>query len=210
MMKKKTTLNEIAYVKIKEKIMRGDFKEENYTSQNQLVEELEMSRTPIVAALQRLQHEGFVKVISNQGIVIQELSIKEINDFFDARIAIETFSIVNVMDMLKEHDFSILYEMVNEQKKCCENQDLFGFVKLDADFHHYLLEVEGNSLFLQTMSNIRERLFYNSTNFMQKQQNMMRFIDEHIHILEALKLKNQYIAVNRLEEHIRGGKISLM
>ncbi|MBK5458114.1 GntR family transcriptional regulator [Peribacillus sp. TH16] len=208
-MKKRTTLNEIAYHKIKEKIMRGDFIEENYTSQNQLVEELEMSRTPIVAALQRLQNEGFVKVISNQGIAIQELSIKEINDFFDARIAIETFSIRNTIDMLKENDLATLYEMVNEQKQCCENDDFFSFVQLDADFHYYLLEVEGNSLFLQTMSNISERLFYNSTCFLKKKQNMTKFIQEHIDILEALKQKNHHLAVHELEEHIRGGKISL-
>ncbi|MFC7393019.1 GntR family transcriptional regulator [Scopulibacillus cellulosilyticus] len=209
-MKKGPALNEVAYQKIKQSIMRGDFAEENVTSQNQLVEELGMSRTPIVAALQRLQHEGFLKVVSNQGIIIQELSIKEINDFYDARIAIETFSIQKTIDLLTENHFNTLFEMIEEQKICCEKQDFFNFAQLDADFHQYLLEVEGNSLFIQTMSNIRERLFYNSKCFLIKRQNMMTFIQGHIEIIDALKRKNHHLAVNRLEEHIKSGKISLV
>jgi DNA-binding GntR family transcriptional regulator len=45
---------------------------------------------------------------------------------------------------------------------------------------------------------------------MKKKQNIMKFIQEHIVILEALKQKNHDVAVHELEEHIRGGKISLI
>ncbi|MDQ0219413.1 GntR family transcriptional regulator [Peribacillus cavernae] len=208
-MKKKIPLNEIAYVKIKEKIMRGDFIEENYTSQNQLVEELEMSRTPIVAALQRLQQDGFLKVISNQGIIIQELSIKEINNIFDMRLAIELFSLNKIIGQLTEDDFKNLDEIIEDQQKCCESNDYFNFAHLDGDFHQYLLQVEDNSLFIQTMSNIKEKLFFNSTNFLRKRQSMMDFIQEHVRILEALKRGNTELAVKELEEHLQKGKLQI-
>ncbi|PLR88284.1 hypothetical protein CVD25_22775, partial [Bacillus canaveralius] len=197
------------YSKIKEKIMRGDFIEENFTSQNQLVEELNMSRTPIVAALQRLQQDGFLKVVSNQGIVIQELSIKEINNIFEMRLAIELFSLQKIVGHLTADDFKNLDEIIEDQKKCCEDNDYFNFAHLDGDFHLYLLQVEGNGLFIQTMSNIKDKLFFNSTNFLRKQQSMMNFIREHERILKALKEENTDLAVKELEEHLQKGKLQL-
>ncbi|GGG19181.1 GntR family transcriptional regulator [Paenibacillus abyssi] len=204
---KKVPLSEIAYVKIKEKIMRGDFGEENYTSQNQLVEELNMSRTPIVAALQRLKQEGFVKIISNQGIVIQEPTINEINDFFDMRLAIETFSMKQLGDLLTEEDFENLEEIIQDQLECVENKDYLSFAQLDADYHQYLIQVGGNGLFFQTMANIRERLFLKTTYNLKKRQGMALAIEEHVNILEALKQGNLELAVARLDEHIQNGKI---
>jgi DNA-binding GntR family transcriptional regulator len=208
LMKKKLTLNEIAYEEIKKKIMRGDFIEENYTSQNQLVEELKMSRTPIVAALQRLQQEGFLKVISNQGILIQELSIKETNDFYDMRMAIEIFSMRKIVDQLTEDDFKNLEEIIKEQKVCYEQKDFFEFARLDAEYHQYLLQVGGNTLFSQTMANIRERLYYSSTNFLKmKKYNIVIFIEDHERMVEALKKGDIALAVKEMEDHLQKGKI---
>lgn len=48
MITKKNLLKDVAYEKIKEKILRGD---DEYTSENSLVNELQMSRTPIREAL---------------------------------------------------------------------------------------------------------------------------------------------------------------
>lgn len=206
-MKKRTTLNEIAYEKIKEKIMRGDFIKENVTSQNQLVEELQMSRTPIVSALQRLQQDGFLKVISNQGIIIQEPSIEEINNCIDARIAIETFSIKNTINLFTENDFQNLDEIIKDQKICCDNKDYFNFAHLDADFHQYILEKEGNHLFIQFMSNIKERTFFNAASFLEKKQCMPIFIKQHERIIEALKQCDCELAIKQVEEHIRNGKV---
>jgi DNA-binding GntR family transcriptional regulator len=204
---KKVTLHEIAYEKIKEKIMRGDFSEVNYTSQNLLVEELKMSRTPIVAALQRLQQEGFLKVISNQGILIQEPSINEINDFFDMRLAIETYSMKNLGEPLTDEDFHRLDEIIQEQIKCSESKDYLRFAQYDADFHQYLLQAGGNSLFVQTMSNIRQRLFFKTTYNLKKRQRMTTSIAEHESILDALKKGSIELGVKLLEEHLENGKI---
>lgn len=206
---KKIPLHEIAYQKIKEKIMRGDFIEQNYTSQNQLVDELEMSRTPILSALQRLQYEGFVKIISNSGVIIQELSIKEINDFFDMRLAIEPFSLKRVIQVISDDDCKTLQELIAQQKEALASNDYFMWLQLDADFHQYLLEIEGNSAFLQVMSNIRERLFFNSTCYIRKNKNFAEYIDGHERICQALVERNLEMAVQELETHIQSGKIAL-
>ncbi|WP_126424773.1 GntR family transcriptional regulator [Brevibacillus marinus] len=208
-MKQRVLLKDIAYRKIKEKIMRGDFLDSNSTSENQLVEELQMSRTPIREALQRLQHEGLIKIISNQGIVIQELSIKETNDLFDMRIAIETYSLKKNVGFISQHDFKQLDDIIARQKQACAERDVFSFIQLDGEFHQYLLELGGNSLFIQMMSNIRDRLYFDANRLHKRYpDSIARLIEEHVKITEALKKGDYELAVQELEQHLQNGKIT--
>nr|WP_281279562.1 GntR family transcriptional regulator [Aquibacillus sediminis] len=195
---------------MKDKIMRGDFVEKNYTSQSQLVEELNMSRTPIVVALRRLANEGFVRVASKQGIIIQELSIKETNELFDMRIALETYSIKRINHLPTDDDFQKLEQLIEEQKQSFEKENFYNFSRADADFHKYLLEIGGNSAFINTMQNIWDRLFFHSTLVLRKTNDIPKFIEEHVAILENLK-KGDYNSLSKvLESHIQGGKMQFL
>ena len=186
-------------------ILKG---EETHTSETALVEELNMSRTPIREALHRLQHEGFVEILSNQGIIIRELSIKERIDLNDMRVAIETYSLKQAIEKMETKDFIVLEKIIRKQKKANERNELFDFLKEDAQFHQYLLEVVGNSVFISMYQNARERLFTvrDSKNIQNRPDIISRLIKEHEEIVRALKEKNGELAVRQLEEHITQGK----
>ncbi|TYR80821.1 GntR family transcriptional regulator [Priestia megaterium] len=206
MIEKKKLLKDIAYEKIKEKILRGG--SEN-TSENLLVEELNMSRTPIREGLQKLQHEGFIKILPNQGIMIPNLSIKETNDIFDYRIAIETASLKQAVHLLNNDDFSNLADLIEKQKFAVEENDTFSFIKYDIEFHLYLLKVVGNELFIQGIENVSERLHRLSHRIRNNPQKLLMFIQEHIQIMDYLKSKQIELAVKELENHLNEGKIKM-
>ncbi len=48
-----------------------------------------MSKTPIRTALERLDSEGFVAISPQQGVLVRELSIEDIADLFEIRVALE-------------------------------------------------------------------------------------------------------------------------
>lgn len=201
---RKETLKSQAYSQIKEKIIKGDFRADGYTSENKLVAELGMSRTPIREALHRLQSEGFVKILPKQGIVIQEPSIKETNDYYELRLAIETFAIRKLKGLITEEDFAKLGSIIDNQKKACELRDYSIWMEHDIAFHALLLEIVGNRLFIQLMSNIRDRL---SKDIFKRRELFQEGINEHIEILKALKRGDYIRAEQALTEHILGGKM---
>ncbi len=191
--------------------MRGDFLDSNSTSENQLVEELQMSRTPIREALHKLQHEGLVKIISNQGIVIQEMSVKETNDLFDMRSAIEIYSLRKTIHSITSDEISHLEQIIEQQKRSNEEKDVASFIRQDVDFHQYLLEIGNNSLFMQMMGSIRERLYFDVNRWRRAYpESITRLIEEHIRIVEAIKAKDSELAVAELEAHLQNGKITFI
>src|SRR5213080_3141617 len=67
-------LKERAYAEIKQRILSGAFAPGTFLSERQLALQLQMSKTPIRAATERLEQEGFLTISPQQGIVVHDLS----------------------------------------------------------------------------------------------------------------------------------------
>ncbi|WP_052409996.1 GntR family transcriptional regulator [Paenibacillus durus] len=202
----KVLLKDTAYDKIKEKMIRGD---EEYTSENNLVQELSMSRTPIREALNRLQYEGFLKILPNRGIVFTELSAEERNELIDMRIAIETYSLKQAADRITDNDIKELTRIIGMQEEAYRAGDFADLVEKDALFHHYLLEIVGNSQFIKMYRQARERQFtVRAGKWLKNQPDVLQtFIEEHRTILNAIIQKDIPAAVQHLVEHLEKGKL---
>ena len=66
------TKKDLAYEEIKRLILDGKLSGDMPISENVLANMLGISRTPVRDALRRLEMDGFVRVIPNQGVVIRE------------------------------------------------------------------------------------------------------------------------------------------
>ncbi|SEO70442.1 DNA-binding transcriptional regulator, GntR family [Paenibacillus sophorae] len=199
-------MKDTAYDKIKEKMIRGD---EEYTSENTLVQELSMSRTPIREALNRLQYEGFLKILPNRGIVFTELSVEERNELIDMRIAIETYSLKQAANRINDNDIKELTRIIGMQEEAYRAGDFADLVEKDALFHHYLLEIVGNSQFIKMYRQARERQFtVRAGKWLKNQPDVLQtFIEEHRTILNAIIQKDIPAAVQHLVEHLEKGKL---
>src|SRR5690606_34259757 len=71
--------------------LRGEFPAGAFLSERQLAGRLAMSKTPIRAAIERLELEGFVRVAPRRGVVVREPGVVEIADQFEVRSALEAF-----------------------------------------------------------------------------------------------------------------------
>ena len=81
----RTLLKDRAYDQLKALIQDGVFPPNTFLSERQLVERLGMSKTPIRSALELLEAQDLVIVSPQQGIVVKDLSAREISDLFDMR-----------------------------------------------------------------------------------------------------------------------------
>src|SRR5262245_17306359 len=86
-------LKERAYEQLKRGLLNNDYPPGTFLSERQLAENLGMSKTPVKAALERLESEGFITVSPQQGIVVRELSVHEIADLYEIRAALESYTL---------------------------------------------------------------------------------------------------------------------
>ncbi len=204
------TKRDIAYEEIKKLILSGKLSNDMSISENVLANILGMSRTPVRDAIRRLEMDGFVRIISSQGIVIREVSINEVKEIYDMRIALEEFVVRELADGLSGEDFRNLEAILKKQEEACKKMDAIAFHEEDRNFHDYLMRVYGNSMITDFIARLRDRIAGINIDMLKVPENMVTFYGEHKKILEALRKGDGEAAAKEMDEHLKGGKMRLI
>jgi len=204
--------NEIAYKKIKNMIFQGILTNSSAISENTLVEKLGMSRTPIRAALQRLSFEGIITIVPNQGIVIQEPSLKEVREKLELRVAVELYLLKKCIKLICDEDIKKLQEILDQQSRAACQRDFLAFFQSDIEFHTYILKNYTNETMSKIVLNFRERFYSLSLSNLAKRSadRMEESLNEHKAIIIALENQNFSEASDLLEKHIENNVLELL
>jgi DNA-binding GntR family transcriptional regulator len=206
----RASLTQRAYSELKRKILAGELAPGALLSERQLAGELKMSKTPVHAALERLQADGLVVVAAQQGIIVREISPQDIGDHFELRQAIEPFIVARLAGRLDADAIRRLDRNLNEAQIAVAAGDVSANVRFDAEFHLLLCEFLGNREMTRVMSQIREKahnvIFQISSRHPQR---MATSLAEHVAIAEAIRDGDGTLASERMATHLRNGIESL-
>src|SRR5262249_15475257 len=151
-------MKERAYDEIKQGILRSDFPPGSFLAERQLAERLGMSKTPVKAALERLEMEGVITVSPQQGIVVREMTVHEIADQYEIRAALETYVVRATAGRLTPGQTERLRANLNAQEANLAAGDVLTGVALDAEFHALFSEFLGNQEIRRVVGQLREKM----------------------------------------------------
>ena len=208
-LQKKENLSEKAYTAIKEMIIDGRLKQGEVISINSMTEILDISRTPITNACQKLEFEKFLTIIPKQGVIVNTITIDDARELYELRAAIETYSAKRAFDNITHEDIEILKESLKTQKKHAESGNIYEFMKEDTNFHKFLLSKYNNTQFFSIINTLYDRSFMASLKSGEKSERLLNNLKEHEIIIEALENKNKMAFVEAIEINILNGYINL-
>lgn len=87
------SLRQRAYGQILAMIENGELPKGAATSEVQLSHKLDMSRTPVRAALQQLEWEGYLRIVAKHGVLILDSSSQRVGDLLDMIASMALFSV---------------------------------------------------------------------------------------------------------------------
>lgn len=87
---------------IRDDILDGTHQPGSMLGETGLATSLGMSRTPVRAALVRLQDEGWIQVYPKRGALVQGLSDRAMLELADARFVLETTAVDRAPDGLRQ------------------------------------------------------------------------------------------------------------
>lgn len=207
----RSLLKDKAYRKILERIQDSTFPPGSLLSERQLTSMLEMSKTPIKAALERLEQQGFVSVAPQQGVIVRELSIKEITDHFELRRALESYVVKTVTGKLSDVHRKAIEQNLSRQRTAASKNAVGEFIKLDADFHVLLCRVLGNDAVIDCLMQQHGRMRRVIAQVMSKSEGRLDdAAREHQDIFNAVKGNKPDTSVKLLERHLDFGRQCLL
>merc|ERR1711879_893209 len=87
---KKVSLKDKAYEHIKSKIILCEMMPGSDISEEELANELGISRTPVREAIMMLENENLVHVFPRKGSFVSQITLKDIQEIFQIREVVET------------------------------------------------------------------------------------------------------------------------
>ena len=128
-----------AYTLIKEAIINRRYAPGQFLSENELAEDLEISRTPIREALQTLEVEGFLSLVPNRGAQVASISSKDVEEIFELRMLCEQLAAAKLVANNNPIYMSQMRKFLLQQETNRVEKDIVGFVTNDREFHFALV-----------------------------------------------------------------------
>lgn len=196
-----------AYGELKARLLNGDYSPGSFLSERVLAADLGMSKTPVKAALERLEAEGFIAVSPQQGIVVRELTLREIADLYEIRSALEAFTLRTVAGRLQPEQINAVRANLKAQAKLRGSGQVQKGVALDAEFHIQFAEFLGNAEILRVVSQLREKMQRVVTQVFRKCPTRLdTSYDEHLAIADAVIAGDGANAAELIVRHLELGK----
>src|ERR1700733_4523476 len=151
------SLADAAYAALKEKILKLYFLPGQYLNEGALCELLNVGRTPVHQALQRLQHEGLVEVMPRKGIIVQPGSISEILKILDSRVTIEADLARNAASRVTAEEAEELKKLARVKVNGSGRSQLDDFVDADRAFHTRFADLAGNPVMGEIARTLHDR-----------------------------------------------------
>ena len=139
------SLVEQAYQSIKERILRNEYGPRFQALEQEIANDLGMSRTPVREALIRLENEGLIECIPRRGMRVMPLSPEDMREIYQLLTCLETMAV----DLLarthpKLEEVAPLHAALDGMDRALEADDLSAWATADEQFHKSLLELCGN------------------------------------------------------------------
>src|SRR5262249_166817 len=154
----RSLLKDRAYERIKQRLLNDEYPPGSFLSERQLAGNLGMSKTPVKAALERLESEGFITVSPQQGIVVRQLSVHEIADLYEIRSVLESYTLRTLAGQLAPDQVARVRANLQAQARLRGGGDVAKGVELDAACHAQLVEFRGNREILRVIVQLREKM----------------------------------------------------
>jgi len=204
---KPVLLKEQAYQQLKQMLVDGTYVPGTFLSERRLAEQLGMSKTPVRAALERVEAEGYITVSPQQGIFVRELSLREIKEHYEIRMALETHIVRRLAGSLAPEQVDSLDRNLNAQLVALQENDIMTHVAHDRDFHLLLATCLDNQEILRVMQRQQERAFRVTSQIsMHHPSRMQESYEEHLGIFEAVRDGEGNRAAERMLHHLETGR----
>jgi GntR family transcriptional regulator of vanillate catabolism len=205
-----------ALLRLRELVLAGELAPGARIAELAIVERLGMSRTPIRAALMRLEQEGLLETLPGGGYAVRTFSERDVLD------AIELRGTVEGMAARLAAERGVPAVVLSEARACVDGIDaLLGqstldddsfhrYVALNARFHQLLAEMAGSSTIARELDRVVRLPFASPSAFVVMQANspqardmLIVAQDQHRQVLDAIEHRAGSRAEALMREHSR-------
>lgn len=198
------------YNVIKKNICGGRYEPGQRLNEAELAGLLKVSRSPVREALRQLAADGLVVEQPNRGVFVREFSPRDIQDLFDLRMLLESYSIRRSARFMTAGQGQELHHCLDQLAIFHQQHDMQKHAEADAQLHWLIVRLGGNPMAEDIYRRIAAQIQQFRVYALESKQRFQESLTEHTAIVECLLAGNveEAARVDHLHLELARDKIS--
>lgn len=172
-------------------------------TESQVADYFEVSRTPVRAALQRLESDGLLTIKPKLGCFVRNLDIQQISCYYDVRVALENCVIEEIGKLKSLAEIEKLAEEWHPDK-CYFGSEVTDELKFaEENFHVKLAQASHNPALVQYINDINDHIRIVRRAGWPDSKSVIDTYKEHFAICSLILDGKIQLAKDEMTNHIR-------
>ena len=190
------------YEHLRAAVLKGVHPAGTFLTEQEVAEDVGVSRTPVREALRRLSAEGFVELIPNRGAMVSGFTDRELREMLEARLAVELFAVQQACTHDRV-DSRALGDVLDRQQSLVGSKQVDKFIAQDHRFHRMIVAFAGNSLILEFYDQLRDRQTrMGLARVVDNAERQKEIVTEHKRIAKRLKSLDVSGTQSAIRDHL--------
>ena len=187
-------LREVVFHTLRKAIIQGELQPGERLMEVTLANKLGVSRTPVREAIRMLELEGLVVMIPRKGAEVAKITVRDLKDALEVRMAIDSLSVKLACERLDEDDKTEIKQACVAFREAVKSGNVQAIVEGDERFH--------NKKLITIAMNLREQVYRYRFEYVKDFSYHENLIREHDQITEAILKGDVETAQKIMKEHI--------
>tara|TARA_R100000365_G_scaffold3689_1_gene13595 strand:+ start:20061 stop:20717 length:657 start_codon:yes stop_codon:yes gene_type:complete len=199
---KRVSLRDTAYDEIRKLIVTCELRPGQPLTVTDLAEALNIGRTPVIQAIDRLAVDGLVDVMPRKGIVVSPVSLDDFMEVIEMRMVNETAAVRWAAERASRAEIAMMEANLAAIWRAAKDRNIEEFISLDRDFHRLITQSASNRILGDVLSSLHDKALRFWFISLKAPDHNIRVCEQHAAVIEGIKSGNLDVAEKAMREHI--------
>jgi DNA-binding GntR family transcriptional regulator len=204
------SLRDQAYEAIKKSIVNCDLRPGDAITMADLAEQLDMGRTPVFQAIDRLMVDGLVEVMPRKGVVVSPVSMDDLVEIVEMRLLNEAQAASWAAQKASAKEIASLDANLAANWQAARAYAVDQMIECDREFHRLLSTIAGNSILAEFLGNLHDRALRFWFLSLRTPDHNLRICEQHTAVVDAIRAHDPDQAASAMREHVAAFQKNLM
>ncbi len=153
------SLSEQVYNYLRDEMHTGGILPDTILNLNEISRHLGISKTPLRDALIKLEMERFVTIMPRRGVMVNQLTLQDISDFYQIIGALECEVIKEVSSRIGSVKISEMRQLNADMREALRREEFDSYYGINIKFHDIFLNLSDNKRLRPMIMPMKQRLY---------------------------------------------------